>query len=43
MINARNFLPNNRYSVNSFDINNENIIAVNNNYGLFKVKNVTFL
>ena len=38
IINAKNFLPNNRYTVNSFDINNENILAVNSNYGLFKIK-----
>jgi hypothetical protein len=42
-VNAKNYLPSNKYTVNSFDINNEHILAVNNNYGLFKVKNLSFI
>lgn len=42
-IDAKNYLPNNHYALNSFDINNEHIIAVNNNYGLFKLKNINFM
>lgn len=42
-IDTRNYLPNNHYALNSFDINNEHIIAVNNNYGLFKLKNINFM
>jgi len=42
-IDAKNYLPNNTYALNSFDINNEHIIAVNNNYGLFKLKNINFM
>lgn len=34
----KNLLPNNNYTLNSFDINNESILAVNNNMSLFKVK-----
>ena len=42
-VNARNFLPGNKYAVNSFDINNENILAVNNNYTMFRIKNQNFI
>lgn len=42
-IDAKNYLPNNHYALNSFDINNEHIIAVNNNYALFKLKNINFM
>lgn len=42
-VNAKNFLPNNKYAINSFDINNENILAVNNNYTLFRIKNQSFI
>ena len=43
-MNAKNYLPHNEYQLNSFDINNEHIVAVNNNYCLFKLKNLrTFL
>jgi len=42
-IDAKNYLPRNHYTLNSFDINNEHILAVNNNYGLFKLKNVNFM
>lgn len=43
IITARNLLPDNRFALNSFDINNENILAVNNNYGLMKIKNSSSL
>jgi len=42
-VSAKNFLPNNKYAINSFDINNENILAVNNNYTLFRIKNQSFI
>lgn len=42
-IDAKNYLASNRYTLNSFDINNEHIVAVNNNYGLFKLKNINFM
>lgn len=42
-IDAKNFLPNNQFTLNSFDINNENIIAINNNYTVFKLKSNNFM
>ena len=42
-IDAKNHLPNNHFTLNSFDINNENILAVNNNYSLFKLRNNNFM
>jgi hypothetical protein len=42
-IDAKNYLPNNHFTLNSFDINNENIVAVNNNYSLFKFRNNNFM
>lgn len=39
----KNLLPNNSYTLNSFDINNDHILAVNNNLGLFKIKNQHFM
>ena len=42
-IDARNYLPNNTFTLNSFDINNDNVIAVNNNLSVFKFKNTNFM
>jgi WD40 repeat protein len=37
-VNAKNYLPMNRSILNSFDINMDHIVAVNNNFGMFTVK-----
>ena len=37
-VNSKNYLDSNRYTLNSFDLNNDKILAVNNNLCLFKLK-----
>lgn len=37
-VTAKNYLESNRYTLNSFDINNDQILAVNNNFCLYKLK-----
>ncbi|CAF0775441.1 unnamed protein product [Brachionus calyciflorus] len=37
-VNAKNYLESNRYTLNSFDINNDQLLAVNNNFCLYKLR-----